>query len=376
MPANIMKTNIKDSQSRAEVGFDHSVNKAYETIKLGIDWHADQYRVVRMIDNAGPEPAQRFYPGDFLKCVDKQLGLAQKVYSCYEAGAGGFVLHRQLRERGVNNYVIAARDLDREHKGVQNDATDARQLALDLDRYVRGNPKALRVVHVPSAQAEQRRQQSRQRRQLLAHRLSLAAQGRCLLLSQGRRESNQWWKAQRWEKLWVELAPWMVEALEIFRGLIVKVDEEVKGLEKRIEQAASAVRPKGMGALTLEELEREVCDWKRFPNRKAVGSYAGLTGGLSATGQSSLDLPITKAGNVRLRTLLIELAWRWVIYQSQSKLIQRWRRVLLNTKAHRRARKRAIVAVARALFVELWRWRTGRSRPEEMGWRMLEGAQV
>jgi transposase len=370
-----MRNNL-NSQQRVGVEINPSVSKKYETIKLGIDWHADQYRVVRIIDNAGPEPAQRFLPGDFLEWINKQLRLAKKVYSCYEAGAGGFVLHRQLSQRGVTNYVVAPRDLDREHKGVQNDSTDARELASDLDRFVRGNPKALRVVHVPSPEAEQRRQQSRQRRQLLSHRLSLAAQGRCLLLSQGRRESNHWWKPQRWEKLRPRLAPWMVEPLEIFRRLILKVDEEVKALEKCIEQAASPVRPKGLGALTLEEVEREVCDWKRFGNRKAVGSYAGLAGGVSATGQSSLDLPITKAGNVRLRTLLIELAWRWVIYQGQSKLIQRWRRVLLNPKAHRRARKRAIVAVARALFVELWRWRTGRSRPQELGWQMLEGPQV
>ena len=153
-----MKTNLK-SQQRAEVEFNLSVKKPYQTIKLGIDWHADQYRVVRIIDNAGPEPAQRFRPGDFLEWAKKQLRLAQKVYSCYEAGAGGFVLHRQLSELGVSNYVVAPRDLDRDHKGVQNDSTDARELASDLDRFVRGNPKALRLVHVPSRQAEQRRQQ-------------------------------------------------------------------------------------------------------------------------------------------------------------------------------------------------------------------------
>ncbi len=372
-PANDMKKN-SNAQQRAEVEFNPSVSKQYQTIKLGIDWHAEQYRVVRIIDNAGPEPAQRFCPRDFLDWAKKQLGLAQKVYTCYEAGAGGFVLHRQLSELGVINYVVAPRDLDRDHKGVQNDSTDARELASDLDRFVRGNPKALRLVHVPSIEAEQRRQQSRQRRQLLCHRLSLAAQGRSLLLSQGFRQSNHWWKPQRWNKVWPGLPAWIVEALEIFRRLILKVDEEIKGLQKAIEQAASAVRPKGLGALTLEELEREVCDWKRFQNRKRVGSYAGLAGGLSATGQSSLDLPITKAGNVRLRTLLIELAWRWVIYQSQSKLVQRWQRVLLNPKAHRRARKRAIVAVARSLFVELWRWRTGRAQPQELGWQMLEAA--
>src|SRR6266567_4249776 len=79
-----------------------------------------------------------------------KLGMAERVYSCYEAGPGGFVLHRQLTELGVTDYVVAPRSLDPDHKRVQNDSTDARQLALDLDRYVGGNLKALRIVYVPS----------------------------------------------------------------------------------------------------------------------------------------------------------------------------------------------------------------------------------
>src|SRR5436309_4985639 len=75
----------------------------YEAIKLGIDWHAREYRIVRIIDGSGPEPAQRFSPEKFLLWVSKQLKLASKVYSCYESGAGGFVLHRQLTELGVSN---------------------------------------------------------------------------------------------------------------------------------------------------------------------------------------------------------------------------------------------------------------------------------
>jgi len=343
----------------------------YETIKLGIDWHAREYRVVRIIDGSGPEPAQRFCPAAFLLWVSKQLNLASKVYSCYESGAGGFVLHRQLTELGVTNYVIAARKLDRDHPGVQNDALDARELAMDLDRYVRGNPKALRTVYVPSPEQEQRRQQVRQRGQLRNHRLSLAAQGRSLLLGQGWVVSNRWWNKSQWELLAKRLPVWLVERLEIFRRLIVVVEEELKGLTKAIEQSASSLRPKGMGALTLEQIEREVCDWKRFKNRKSVGSYAGLTGGVSASGQYQCDLPITKAGNVRLRTALIELAWRWVVYQPKCKLVQHWRKVLLSPQAHKRARKRAVIALSRALFVELWRWKTGRKKAEDLGWIMI-----
>jgi len=368
-----MKTTLQ-SNKRAEVANDLSVTRKYETIKLGIDWHADQYRVVRLIDQAGPEPAQRFRPADFLVWAKKQLSLASKVYSCYEAGAGGFVLHRQLAELGLVNYVVAPRKLDRDNKGVQNDALDARELAQDLDRFVRGNPKALRRVYVPTPEQEQRRQQSRQRQQMMAHLLSLAAQGRSLMLSQGFRQSNHWWKKERWESLAPTLPAWLVERLEGYRRLILAVHEEQAQLRQVVAAAAPATaRPKGLGALTFEEVNREVCDWKRFKNRKSVGSYAGLVGGVSDSGQYHCDLAITKAGNVRLRTLVMEAAWRWVVYQSQCPLIQRWRGVLLNPHAHKRARKRAIVAVARALLVDLWRWQTGRTTPEALGWVMVEG---
>ena len=342
----------------------------YEAIKLGIDWHTRQYRVVRIIDGSAPEPAQRFSPIEFLLWATKQKRLAAKVYSCYESGAGGFALHRELTDLGVINYVVAARKLDREHRHVQNDALDARELAMDLDRYVRGNGRALRTVYIPSAEQEQRRHQVRQREQLRRHRLSLAAQGRSLLQSQGRSFNNSWWRKKNWELLGKIVPPWVIERLEIYRRLILALEEELKSLTQTIEQCASPQRPKGMGALTLEQIEREVCDWKRFKNRKSLGSYAGLTGGVSASGDYHCDLSITKAGNVRLRTALIELAWRWVFHQPESKLVKRWRKVLLDRRTHKRARKRAIIALSRTLLVELWRWKTGRRKLEDLGWVM------
>ena len=363
--------NTKHNPHTSEVRAEQAASKQYQTIKLGIDWHAAEYRVVRIIDGAGPEPAQRFTPEKFLDWVNKQLSLAQKVYTCYEAGCGGFTLHRQLTQLGATNYVVAPRSLDPDHKRVQNDATDARQLAQDLERYVGGNAKALRLAYVPTPEQEQRRQQSRQRQQMVAHRLSLAAQGRSLLLSQGRRESNHWWKQQRWEQLSPTLPEWIFKALQSYRELILAVNDQVNLWSQAVKSLAAGPRPIGLGALTFEQIQREVCDWNRFKNRKQPGSYSGLCGGLAASGNWSIELPITKAGHVRLRVLLIELAWRMVRYQPQSKLIQKWAKVFFNPKAHRRARKRAIVAVARQLLVDLWRWQTQRITPEQLGWRML-----
>jgi hypothetical protein len=118
-------------------------------------------------------------------------------------------------------------------------------------------------------------------------------------------------------------------------------------------------------------VEREIGDWHRFANRRQVGSYTGLCGGVSASGRTMHLLPITKHGNVRLRTALVELAWRLVVWQRDCPLVQKWWAVVGQPKASKAAGKKAIVAIARQMAVDLWRWRTGRVKPEDLGWVML-----
>jgi transposase len=190
------------------------------------------------------------------------------------------------------------------------------------------------------------------------------------LLGQGWHCSNFWWKPRNWSNLAPQLPPWLCEALEVYRRLIEAVNEQLRAITKTIAATAPAERPKGLGALSFSQIRREVCDWQRFKNRKALGSYAGLVGGVSSSGDYTQDLSLSKAGNRRLRTLLVEAAWRFVLHQGQSALIQKWRGVLLNAKAHKRVRKRAIVAVARLLLIDLWRWQTGRKSPQQLGWIM------
>ncbi|HEV2435083.1 MAG TPA: hypothetical protein VG077_03725 [Verrucomicrobiae bacterium] len=77
-----------------------------EQLKLGVDWHADHFRVVRMCDGQSPQPAQRFTPASFLPFVQKQISLADQVFVVYEAGPGGFHLHRQLTALGATAFVV------------------------------------------------------------------------------------------------------------------------------------------------------------------------------------------------------------------------------------------------------------------------------
>ena len=356
----------------AQVASETVTQPAYQQIKLALDVHAASVVVVRMVDGAKPQPPQCFQPAAFLEWARKQKALAKEVISCYEAGPTGFWLHRQLTALGIGNYVVCPTCLDERRHGVANDRTDALELATRLDRYVAGNDRALAVVRVPTEAEEQKRAHKRQRQQLREQRLSFAAQGRSLMLLHGRRESNHWWRAHRWEGLEPLLPAWLVERLKVFRDLILKVDEAVRQLTRELEAQAPKVLPKGMGRLTYEAVETEVAAWDRFKNRRQVGSYAGLCGGVSASGQSSADLSITKAGNRRLRTDLVELAWRLLLYQPQYYLVQKWKAILLNPKAPARARKRAIIAFARQLLMDLWRWKTGKRTPEQLGWVMTE----
>jgi transposase len=91
----------------------------------------------------------------------------------------------------------------------------------------------------------------------------------------------------------------------------------------------------------MEVIDSEVCDWNRFSSWRKAGSYSGLTGGVSASGQSHNDLSITKVGNRRLRTALIEMAWRLVLHQPNYWLTKKWAPVIgPQAKAHRRSRKK------------------------------------
>jgi transposase len=346
--------------------------KKYTTIKLGLDVHADTIVVVRILEHSTPQPAQTMSPEKFLSWARKQLEEAEVVYSCYEAGPFGYGLHRQLEACGIRNVVVQAVNLDERHTGVNHDKSDALELAQRLDRYVAGNQRALAVVRVPTPEEEQRRMGPRQRGQLKKELQRLAAEGRSLLLTQGYRERGQWWQPGRWRELAAQLPAWLQHKLERFKRILEVVAAELKELDRELAREVQGPRPKGLGALTLSVLNGEVGNWERFRHDRQISSYTGLCGGVSSSGRSHRQLSITKHGNGRLRTALVELAWRMVLYQRQSPLVQKWWPVLGNPRAPKGARKKAIVALARQLGVALWRWRTGRATPEQLGWVMLE----
>lgn len=365
------KTNHRQSNQQKQTRKKSSAGPEHEEIYVGLDLHSDHIRVVRQIDEANFEPAQRVSWEKIDGFFQKQKQLAKKVYTVYEAGAFGYGLARRLEAMGVECYVIAPCKLDPDHKRVQNDKTDARQLCEKLWRYVRGNTKAMRVVHIPSPEEEDKRTEARHRRHLAKERQSLIAHGRGLLLSAGHRKPGAWWSAKRWEELSWQLSPQLRKALEDCQTIITRYTWLLLPVEKKLEDSAPAQVPLGMGQLSLVLLLREIYDWHRFKNRRQVGGFLGLCGGVSSSSRSHYDLSITKCGSPHLRALLVEMAWRISRFQPDYQAVKKWSHILGDKRKHRRLRKRAIVALARQLAVDIWKWQTGRATPEQLGWEMI-----
>src|SRR5712671_4037897 len=289
---NTSKNTKSQVQKQAAVSAESS-GKA-KTIKLGIDVHPDRYVAVRIIDGGTPQSPQRFEPPEFMLWVAKQITLADKVFTCYEAGPFGYSLHRKLEKMGVTNYVVRPRDWDEYGKKVKTDKRDAKELALHLDRYVNGNLEAFCVVRVPTPEQEQERSISRQRESFQRERQRLAAQGRSHALYYGGHIQGEWWKEAAWKTLAGQLP-----------------------------------------AIVINILEREILDWNRFKNRRQVGSYTGLCPREDSSSNRRFQGSINKHGNRRVRPLLVECMWRLSVFQPEYRAVKKWGPELYNPKTSR-----------------------------------------
>ncbi|HEV8181169.1 MAG TPA: IS110 family transposase, partial [Candidatus Angelobacter sp.] len=335
-----------------------------------IDAHLDRYVVVRIIDGNTPQPPQSFKPAAFLLWMAKQLTLAEKVFTCYEAGPFGYSLHRELEKMRATNYVVRPRDWDEYGKKVKTDKRDAKELALHLDRYVSGNHDAFCVVRVPSPEQEQERSISRQRESFQNERQRLAAQGRSHALYYGGHLQGEWWREAAWKISAAQLPAILVNLLEPLRRLIGALEVELKTRTKEVAAAAPEQLPVGLGKLTSEILEREVADWNRFKNRRQVASYTGLCPSEDSSSNRRFQGSINKHGNRRLRPALVECLWRLCLFQPEYRVVKKWRPELLNPKTSRPRRKKIIVAMARSFAVDWWRVRTGRCKAEDLGLKL------
>jgi transposase len=340
-------------------------------IFLGIDAHLRSNQVARKIDSSAIGAVQNLSFEELLLFAHKQLSLGQKVYAVYEAGPLGYVLYRRLRELGVEAYVSAPECLEQGKRKFNK--LDARKLCSRLYSYVQGDREMMRVVRVPTEQEEQNRAHSRQHDQLLRQRKAMAAEGRSLVLSQGfGMMSGAWWRPRAWAS-WSRLLPaWIKEQLEVLRPNLELLDRQIAQRKKELILSNHEALPKGFGAQTLVQLDREIGDWKRFSNRRKVGCFFGFVPREYSTGRAQRLGSITKVGSARLRSWLIELAWRLPRFQPNYAPIVQWGPSLCSS--NKVIKKKAAVAVARRVAIDIWKMRTGRKTAQELG--LIVQAQV
>jgi transposase len=310
--------------------------------------------------------------------VARELNRPVEVISCYEAGYDGFWLHRLLEAHGVRNYVIDAASLhvDRRARRTKTDHIDAVQLLRSLLAYLRGEPKVWSVVRVPSVAEEDERRLHRERHRLIAERVQhvnrikglCAVHGiydyeplrpnRMLRLEQLRtgdgRELPRRLRTEIVRELQrLELVLQMIKAIEKERDAMASATQTSPDSNaKKIQQL---VKIKGIGAETATVLVGEVF-YRHFDNRRQLASYVGLTPSHFRSGLMSRDQGISKAGNPKARTTMIELAWFWLRHQHDSSLSVWFRERVGAAKG--RMRRITIVAVARKLLIALWRYLT------------------
>jgi transposase len=334
-------------------------------LKLGLDVDLKQITATVQCDHQTPKPARRFTPESLVAWVKEKVKAGQAVWTVYESCGFGYTLHYQLVAAGAHSLVISPVRLspDRRRK---TDPLDSRQLCLRLTRYVDGQHEELPTIRVPSVAEQQRRELGRQRKFWGKQLRQLENHGRALRLEQEMQTLPTGWAGPRkWKQLWPALTPFLQAHLEPLRVQIVAAKAELTRLKLQIEALVrDEILPKGLGKLTLSLLDGEVCDWTRFKHRKAPGSYTGCCPSEHSSGGTQRQGSIDRHGNQHVRTLLVEAVWRLLRCQPQW---HAYRKLAARMTIAAAMKKKTVVALARQLAVDLWRWRTGRATLAELG---------
>jgi transposase len=296
------------------------------------------------------------------------LGADAAVMSCYEAGRDGFWVHRFLEASGVKNLVVdsASIEVKRRQRRAKTDRIDARKLQSMLVRHASGEKDVWKIVRVPSKAEEDARRPHRERERLVKERSAHVARIKSLLVMHNLRPKvgpkNWLSKLAR-----IVLPQRLREEIEREAERLALTDKQIAQLEAEQKQfvaeqttEAGAVKQKqlqklrSIGAISAWVLVRELFAWRSFANRRQVAGSAGLGSSPYSSGDLERDQGISKAGNRRVRTLMIELAWSWLRHQPASALA-RWFAERYG-KGSGRSRRIGIVALARRLLIALWRY--------------------
>jgi len=295
------------------------------------------------------------------------------IVSCYEAGRDGFWIHRALIADGIENHVLdsASIEVSRRKKLVKTDRVDVIALLRLIMRYMNGETTALHTIRIPTVEEEDGRRLDRERDRLIKERGAHSARIKSLLVLHGVRLN----KLSDLPRLLVgakaavigyDLPADLKSELEREYERYELTNKQIKHLEQlQIKRAEADNIPamqniqqlrslKGVGWQSSWILTMEFFNWRQFKNAKQLGACAGLTPTPYDSGDSTREQGISKAGNKRIRKLMIELSWLWLRHQPDSQLSQ-WYEKRFGSGG-KRMRRIGIVAVARKLLIALWRY--------------------
>jgi transposase len=330
---------------------------------------------------------------DLRSKASANLGCTVDVACCFEAGRDGFWLHRLLTAHGIVAYVLEPTSIlvNRRARRAKTDRLDAEGMLRVLAGWLGGDRQVCSMVRAPTPDEEDAKRPHREREPLVQDRLRIENRIEALLFTQGIRGRPS---LRSWERDVAALRtgdgralpPLLRTELYRLRRRLVLVLELIRELEtdraQALEEAKVAdtmpgkitalQRIRGIGENFAAVLSREVF-YRSFGNRRQLASYVGLTPMPFQSGGMDRDRSISRAGNPRARTTMVQLAWLWLRYQPDSALATWFRERVGVLKG--RTRRIAIVAMARKLLIALWRYVETGVRPDGVALR-VESATV
>jgi transposase len=296
----------------------------------------------------------------------------KRIAVAFEAGRDGFWLARWLSARDIEAHVIHASSVavSREHRRAKTDRLDTELLKRSFLGWLRGERDHCKMVAIPTTKDEDAKRPNREHESLVGEQSRIVNRMKAALIRLGIRGFNPKLKkaAERLDGLRTpEGEPIPPNTLAELRRDMVRrrlVSDQIRQIEdarlERLKQAPSdgphamvrlLARVIGVGVETADMLVQEVLS-RNMRDRRAIARYAGLTGSPDESGRKRREKGLARSGNARVRRGMIQLAWRFLMFQKDSTLAQ-WFRA--RTESARGTRKTMIVALARKLLIALWR---------------------
>jgi transposase len=288
---------------------------------VGIDYHQNTLTIAhRVQDETEIRETIRISNDDkVIRKYMKKLSKEFAIRACYEASCSGYYFQRKMKSWGYHCEVIAPFSLPKKRADRRkNDFRDAINLA---HNYANGT---LSIVHLPTEEEESVRSLVRCRMAFKETAKRAKQQINSLLQCQGLNWPRSKWTFQHRQWLWELKMPneYLQQVLDEHLAHLDYLQSRVKYLEEQIEQIAnseiygSAVKKlrafKGIGTLSAMLLITEITDFRRFPNPTALMAFLGLIPSENSSGDKHRGGPITKTGNPRCRTQLIECVQHYV----------------------------------------------------------------